>query len=114
MMRAHQRNHRLQVGNRGQDFGALDRMRLHDLVFFRRQGARLAQDGIIDADLADIVQRRAKTEPFQLAAVQIHLLGQQLRVARHAGGVAARVVVAQINGLGQNRDGVEEELLLSL
>ena len=46
------------------------------------QLARLAQDRVVDADLADVVQRRADADQVDVLGGQVQLLGQQERIVR--------------------------------
>ena len=52
----HARNDVGQCFHPGENVGATNRVLFHDLELFIGKGRRLAQDPIVDADLADIVQ----------------------------------------------------------
>ena len=56
--------------DRRHDLGADHRVRLHLLELFFRELARLAQDLVLDADLADVVQQRADPD------LVLHVLGR--------------------------------------
>src|SRR5207237_19456 len=60
--------HRPECRNLFQNRGALERVRLHDLVFGARELSRLPQDGVVNRDLANVVQQRADLQlmPFRL------------------------------------------------
>ena len=55
-----------QLLDRPDDLLALDRVRVHDHALFLGQRARLEQDRVGDADLADVVQQAAPLERLQL------------------------------------------------
>ena len=85
----------------------------HDLELLHRQLARLEQDGVGDADLADVVQRRrlvqqvdhAVGEHVGEARVVAQVLGQGLHVQLGATDVVAGLVVARLGQRGHGHDG---------
>ena len=52
-------------------------MRLHHLELGRGQLAGLAQDGVFDTDLADIVQGRADADQLYVLNRQVELLAEE-------------------------------------
>ena len=92
------------------DRRALDRVRLHHLELFLRQRGGLADDAVVHADLADVVEQRREPDPLDVLGGQAHLLGDRGRVARDPLGVAARVRVLGVDRLGERPDRGQEQL----
>ncbi len=92
------------------------RVLLHHLEFLGRQPARLEQDAIRDADLADVVQRRRLVEQLdgfiiqrrRKARVRAQRLGQRTHITLRALDVIAGLVVAR---LGQRRHHQDRRIL---
>ncbi len=86
---------------------------LHGLEFFRGQLARLEQDAVRNADLADIVQRRGLEQQVDRAFVQLRAesrvmtqrAGQCPHIVLGAADVVAGLVVAGFGERGQRDDG---------
>ena len=76
------RNVRLEERHAAQDPRADDGMLLDRFVFFGGQRARLHQDVIADADLADVVEERAEPKHFELRLVQRHRSARWRATAR--------------------------------
>src|SRR5690606_1360192 len=75
---------------------------LHDRAFFGGERARLPQDGVGDADLADIVQRRGDEDRLDEVAVHAHRLSQDLAVTADADHVITGDFVAALCRLRQS------------
>jgi hypothetical protein len=75
---------------------------LHPLGLVER--ARLAQDGVGHADLADVVQQRAELQRAQLLFAEPHLTTQSEAEVDDALGVAVRLGVA---GFERRRQSLE-------
>ena len=84
-------------------------MALHDLELVLAERARLAEDAVVDADLADVVQQRADAQVAHLLLGEAEVLADGDRVAGHALGVAARVRILRVDGRGEHAHGVDEE-----
>src|SRR5690349_11130308 len=84
-------------------------MRLNDLVLGRRQSSWLPQNRIINAYLADVVQRTRAIEPMEkglvdqslIRPVNGQLFRQQLCVPAHAKEMVARFRVPQLDERGE-------------
>ncbi len=113
-MAANDRANRVQIGHGRDNRIAFHGVRLHDLVLFRRQLAGLAQNRIVDADLADVVQWRAEAKQFLVLVGQIQPLREKQREIGDACGMAAGVFVAKFDGLSQDGDGIEKQIALFL
>src|SRR5256885_8995245 len=74
---------------------------LDDLALLVRQLARLSQDGVWDADLADVVEQTGRVEGGSDLVVEPELARQEVRVPRDVLGVAARVAVLRVNCLDE-------------
>ena len=68
--------HLLEHGHRVQDVGALGGMLLHDLVLVVGEGRGLAQDLVLDADLAHVVDDPGEVDPLHLLGRHAEVLGQ--------------------------------------
>ena len=75
--------------------------RAHDRPLLGRQRARLEQDGVGDADLADVVQQHAVGEVAQVLLRHAVLAGGGQRVAVHAARVGLGADVARVEGGAQ-------------
>ena len=93
-----------------EDFGTDDAVLLHDLPFVGSELARLEQDRIRDADLADVVERRSDEQPFQEFLVQTQLLADDAAVGGDADDVVAGFLVAKFGRLGQPPDDFQADL----
>ena len=81
---------------------------LHRLPFGVVELARLVEDGVADAELADVVQQRGTLEPASLLGAELHLLRDHVGKQRDALAVAAGVGALGIDHLGEGgRDVVE-------
>ena len=91
---------------------AKQRMCFHHRPFFRRQLAWLEQDGIGNANLADVMQGRRAGEHVDVVAVErcgkSRVAGeprrQQMHVALRALDVVAGLVVARLGKMRQRAD----------
>src|SRR5438067_2295226 len=81
--------------------GSLGGVRLDLGELGRRQPAGLAQDALVNADLAEVVERRADLQAVVLGGTDLHLLAEQQGVRGNALGVAGAVRVAGIDRLGE-------------
>ena len=72
-------------------------MAFHDLILFRRQSARFAQDLIRDANLADIVQQAADTDIAHGFIGQPQFFRDPEREVGHVFRVPAGVAVFVVN-----------------
>ena len=94
-------------------------MRFHDGHFMRLETARLEQDMVGNAHLADVVQWRRLEQQFDILVRQksaeagqvAHFFRQRLQVMRGAADMVARLAVAR---LGQRRHGVDGDVLQRL
>ena len=59
-----------QLGDRGDDLRAQDRVRVHDHPLLAGQPLLLEQDVVRHADLADVVQQAAPLEGLELAVAR--------------------------------------------
>ncbi|HEX3434660.1 MAG TPA: hypothetical protein VHT25_11435 [Solirubrobacteraceae bacterium] len=80
------------------------RVRLHRLELLGGEPAGLAQDAVVDADLADVVQRSGKAQDGDAIAVPPELCGDLGGRCADAFGVREGVVVAE---LGRERQSFE-------
>jgi len=78
----------------GQDVGTGGSMALHRVELRRCQRTGLEQDGVGDADLADVVQRSRLAEQAGLARGQAQVPREPVRGDAHADGVLGGDVVA--------------------
>ena len=80
----------LELLDRADDLLALDRVGVHDHALVAGERALLEQDGVGDADLADVVEQAAPLESLELRLGAAQLLAQvladQLDTLRVAGG----------------------------
>jgi len=83
-------------------------VQLHRLVLDRRQAGRLEQNGILDTDLADVVQQRANADQLHVAAGHMQMFGQQERVIADPVRMEAGIAIAEADGLGQDGNGVQD------
>jgi hypothetical protein len=86
------------------DFGTHDRVLVHDLPFLGIELARLEQDGIGDADLADVVHRRRVEDDAGRFVAQPVGEGNQAGVMAHAQDVVAGLVVLEFGGPAKAAD----------
>src|SRR5438270_7416971 len=114
MMVASDRDDRLQSRNRLQDGRSLDRVQLHVLELVGRQLPRFAQDGVLDTDFADVVQRRADLQLRLFLRRDVHLLAQQQGILGNATGVIGCIKIAYFDNTAQGGDGLHELLSLLL
>jgi hypothetical protein len=73
--------------------------------------ARLAQDAVLDADLAHVVQQRAQLELRQPLLVPFQLTAGGHRKNSHAIDVAAGIRVARLDGRGEQAHGGQVGIL---
>ncbi len=96
----------------GDGIAAVDRVALHDGEFLFRQPPRLEQDGVRDADLADVVQGRGLEQQGDVGVAQFApIVRQRLQLARqrghvmlHPADVVDRLAVARLGQCGQGPD----------
>ena len=79
-------------------------MLVHDLDLFRLELSRLEQDGVGDADLADVVQLGGLLEHVEPLALPAQFASDEPRVLAHAQHVPPRVVIAELGCAGQAVD----------
>ncbi len=87
-----------------QDAGANGHVTAHDLELVRRQLAGLAQDGIGDTDLADIMQGRRQIDGSAACRAQADARSDELADLGHAGDMLAGIAVAIFDGPSQTPD----------
>ena len=80
-------------------------------VLVGSQRAGLLEHGVVDADLADVVEQAHQVEVAPLVGRHAQLLGEPDGDPRHALGVARGVGVLGVDGRGQGADDAEEQLL---
>ena len=90
-----------------EDVGPDERVLLDALAFLGRQRARLVQDVVGDAHLADVVHRGGALDEFHLAAVQAHGLGQEAGGPADAPDVLGGGVVAVLDHHRQTDDRIQ-------
>src|ERR1019366_10123326 len=71
----------------GEDLGPDRRVRLHHLELVGRQLARLQEDRVRDADLADVVERRSAADQLDILRRKVERRGDQRSAATDALGV---------------------------
>ena len=97
-----------QCGNLRQDRFGMRRMQLHGFPFLGIELAGLVEDGVADAELADVVQQRRAPEPSALSRREPELLGDHVAEQRHPLAVAAGVGALGVDDLREGgRDIVE-------
>ena len=96
------------------DLGAEDRMLAHQLPLMAVQAARLQEDPVGHADLADVVEVCGLLDVAQKVFRPAELLTEQHHVRRHAGGMAQRVVVLGVERRTQGLEIAEVHALDSL
>jgi hypothetical protein len=82
-------------------------VRLHDFELFGRKGTWLAEDGVGDADLADVVQGSAVADRVQIGGREVKLFAEEECVAGNALGVFAGDGVANRRGVSTRLDQLE-------
>src|SRR5690606_25485711 len=95
-----------QVGNGGQHLETVQGVALHDLPLLRRQLAGLQEDGVGDADLADVVEQGAAPHMDQLVIPHPHLTGDGEGVGHHPPAVAFGFLLLEGEGPGPALEGV--------
>ena len=93
MLEGHDRRERRHVRRRSQDFGAVDRVALHDGELFGRERSGLLRISSGRPDLPDVVQQRREAEFTQQRTVDAQRPGLRHRQDRHVHHVRERVVV---------------------
>src|SRR5471030_7374 len=96
----------------GDGVAAVDRVQLHLLEFRVGQLARLEQDGVRDAHLADVAQRRGLAQQRDIvvaefigeAALRLQVAGQHAHVQLDAADMVGGLVVARLGQRGQRPD----------
>ena len=81
------------------------------VVLFRRQRAGLAQHGVADADLADVVQERAEPQDLELVGGEVHLPADRHRHRADALRVAGGVRVPRIERQRERADRADVRVL---
>ena len=79
-------------------------MILHNFPFVRVERAVLVQNLRRNSNLADVMQKPAKVNLFDLGLVQAEFFREQTRVGGHLLRVALRVVVFSVNSQRQRRN----------
>ena len=79
----------------------------HQFDLVGRQGARLQEDRVRDAQLAHVVERAGDRDLLDVLDRKSHMHGHGGRVQGHALGVVARVAVLAVNGMGQGVNRVQ-------
>ena len=69
--------------------------------------SRLAQHGVADADLADVVQQRAEAQDVELVVGELHLAADGDRDRADALGVAGGVRIPRVERQRQRADGAD-------
>src|SRR5216684_5783566 len=82
-----------ELGHAAHDGRSFGGMSFHHLELVLAQRAGLAQDPVVDTDLADVVQQGADAEVAHLLFAEAEVLSDADRVARHALRMAAGVRV---------------------
>ena len=95
----------------GQDVDADLDVRLDHAVFLGGQRPGLLEHGVVDADLADVVEQAHQVEVAPLVGRHAQLLGEPDGDPRDSLGVARGVRVLGVDGRGQGADDAEEQLL---
>ena len=95
-----------------QDLPAAGCVRFHDGVFLVREPPRFLEDGVGNADLADIVHARGSAERLKLCLGQSQLFADHHGIHRDAGGVLACALVLGVDGFGDRHDGLVAHLHL--
>ena len=90
-----------------QDARADARMLLDEPELFRRQRSRLPQHIVADADLADVMQKRAEAQDVELVVGQAHLPADGDGDGADSFGVARGVRVARVERQCQRSDGAD-------
>jgi len=93
------------------DLGADHGMLFDEGTLLRVQLGRLVEDGVVDADLADVVEQGLDADGVDVVGGKMHLLGDQGAVLLHPLGVADGVAVLGLDG---GRQGVDQHVLLML
>ena len=86
-------------------------MGLNDPVLFGVKRAVLQEHMVVDADLADVVQKPGQVEVAALLRRHAQLFRQADRDSRHALGMPGGVGILGVDGRGQGTDDPEEEFL---
>ena len=99
------------AGHAGQRLGAPARVHAHDLPLSRRQAARLVEDDVGHADLAEVVQARGDLELADSHQRQLQVTGDRIAERDDLLSMAARVAVAKVQQLGERADARLEHAL---
>ena len=76
-------------------------MELHQSELFRCQWARLQQNSVRDADLAQVVQPSRQPNDFDVALHKLELAGDGVRIFSYSQTVAGGVAITRVERLGQ-------------
>jgi hypothetical protein len=87
-------------------------MHAHDLPFGVVQLARLVQDSVADAELANVVQQRGTLEPASLLGAELQLLRDHVGKKRDTLAMAAGVWTLGIHHLSEGSRDVIEIILI--
>ena len=93
-----------------EDLLALGRVLVHEDPLLARELLRLQQDGVADADLADVVEKAGPLELLQVGLAEVHGLADLDGDARDVLGVLLGAGVAGIDGRRQGLHGLREHL----
>ncbi len=99
--------------DRREDRPAEGRVGLHDHPLLRGERGRLVENGVGNADLADVVQQRRELDPADLIRRELHLDRDDPRQGRDPGRVAPGVRIARVDRGGERLHRREVELAQS-
>jgi len=101
-------------GKEAKDRPAVFGMAIDESAFFGRERSGFFQDGVGDADLADVVEERGDFNLIKALFRDVHFAGDTQRPLREAGAVDSGVDVFQVEHLveGANQGIAEGEMLL--
>src|SRR5258708_7802676 len=103
-MMPYAREHDLQVLQSGEDVVADDGVLLDELEFLARERSGLAEDLVVDADFADVVQEAGEINVAEVVEGESELNSQAARDERHPFTVAAGIGVFGVQGRHQRAD----------
>ena len=108
MVRAGDGGKVLESGDARQDGFGVGRVHLHRLPFLAVELAGLVENGVADAELADVVQQGRALEPAPALGRKPQLFGDHVREQGDALAVAAGVGALGIDHLGEGGGDVVE------
>src|SRR6202008_39954 len=104
----------LEPGDRANDPFAELRRRLDEPPLLGRQPPGLRKDVARDADLADVVEKRAELQTLQAQLVEAELAADTQREVGDPAGVGRRVLVVRLDCVRKRLDGGDEGALETL